>query len=419
MADKEVSIRPRCAGPTGDRIEAARVRKAPVLTPGFLRPQTAREPSMPGCDRSEVALPVDAATEDRAPTERQAMVAQRGVASALGAAAVAVGMLLGAGAAAAEAPAPCAEKSRVLRVGFYHDFAPVSYSADRDPGSAGFHEHRGYEADLLTALEAMGAARFSRRAVGGGFAGIWLKAATPEYDLIGGGITIRQDRTRDAAGRAAVVFTSGHIAFVQTLLVRAWDAGRFSGYRGFSPEVRIAAIPGTTGEERLLHLTGFVGPDGALRPGVRVHLASGQVLEAGGSERLVITAASSSPRLERRRRLQPPGGVADMPQVVYFQEEAAHLEALRAGAVDAVARGMIGNADAVAESVGALAIGARDPRQEFGGFALSASERTLAACLSRAIEHLTDSGRIGYEQWRADTAVFLRRAEEARERNGG
>ena len=348
------------------------------------------------------------------------MVQQRRTARGFGVAAAAFGMaaaLLAAGAAAADAPAACTKEGRVLRVGFFHDFAPVSHSADRDPGSAGFHEHRGYEADLLTALEAMGAARFSRRAVGGGFAGIWLRAATPDYDLIGGGITVREDRTRDAAGGPAVVFTSGHIAFVQTLLVRAADAGRFAGYRGFSPEVRIAAVPGTTGEERLLQLTGYVGPDGALRPGARVHLASGAVLEAG-DERLAITAAGASRALEGRRRLEPPGGAADMPQVVYFPEEGAQLEALRGGAVDAIARGMIGNADAVAASAGAFAIGARDRRREVGGFALAATEPVLAACLDAHIDRLTDSGRIGYEQWRKDPAVFLRRAKAAKAQSG-
>ncbi|MCY4548224.1 MAG: hypothetical protein OXC28_07640 [Defluviicoccus sp.] len=171
--------------------------------------------------------------------------------------------------------------------------------------------------------------RAARRAVGGAFAGIWLKAATPEYDLVGGGITIREDRTRDAAGRRAVAFTSGHIAYVQTLLVRAADAGRFAGYRGLSPVVRIAAMPGTTGEERLLQLTGYIGPDGALRAGSRVHLASGAVREAEDGERLVITAASSSPAVEGRRRLEPPDDTVELPQVVYFQEEGPLLDALR------------------------------------------------------------------------------------------
>ncbi|MCY4499032.1 MAG: hypothetical protein OXC14_17325 [Rhodospirillaceae bacterium] len=112
-------------------------------------------------------------------------------------------------------------------------------------------------------------------------------------------------------------------------------------------------------------------------------------------------------------------GAADMPQVVYFQEEDAHLEALHNDAVDAVARGMIGNTDVVAESAGAFALGARDRRQELGGFALAASEQALAACFDRRIGHLTDSGRVGYVQWRMDPAVFLRRAENAKKRSGG
>ncbi|MYD75321.1 MAG: transporter substrate-binding domain-containing protein [Gammaproteobacteria bacterium] len=328
-------------------------------------------------------------------------------------------MLFASGAALAQGLDACTEEGRVLKIGFFHDFVPVSYSAEPIPGSTGFHEHRGYEAALLTALEAMGAARFSRRAVGGAFFGIWLKAATPEYDLIGGGITIREDRTRDAGGQRVVVFTSGHIAFVQTLLVRAGDAGRFVGYRHFTPEVRIAAVPGTTGEERLLQLTGYVGPDGALRSGTRIHLASGKVLEAGSDRRFVVTAARSSPELVDRRQLEPPENAEDMPQVIYYHGESAHLEALRIGAVDAVARGMIGNADAVAESVGTFAIGARDPRRELGGFALAVSDRLLASCLDRNIARLTDSGRIGYEQWRVDPTVFLRRAENAGKRAGG
>ena len=215
------------------------------------------------------------------------------------------------------------------------------------------------------------------------------------------------------------MFTSGHIAFVQTLLVRAADAGRFAGYHGLSPEVRVAAVPGTTGEERLLQLTGYIGVDGALRPGSRVHLASGTVLEADGGERLAISAAVSSPALEGRRRLEPPGNAVEMPQVVYFQEEGAHLEALRNGEVDAVARGMIGNVDAVAESAGEFAIGARDSHRELGGFALAASDHALATCLDRSIDHLTDSGRIGYEQWRTDPAVLLRRAKHSKKQTGG
>ena len=54
------------------------------------------------------------------------------------------------------APGAACSDGQALQVGFYAFFAPVSYSADADPGTAGFDEHRGYEADLLTAVAADG-----------------------------------------------------------------------------------------------------------------------------------------------------------------------------------------------------------------------------------------------------------------------
>ena len=52
-------------------------------------------------------------------------------------------------------PEVCSDEPRVLTFGFYAYFAPVSYSADSNPVSEVFNTHQGYEADLLTALEAM------------------------------------------------------------------------------------------------------------------------------------------------------------------------------------------------------------------------------------------------------------------------
>ena len=91
----------------------------------------------------------------------------------------------------------CTAGKRVLNFGFYAYFAPVSYSANEDANSEGFNVHQGYEADLLTALEAMEDAdlSFSRSAIVE-WHGIWLKAADPEYDIIGGGITILDSRTQ-------------------------------------------------------------------------------------------------------------------------------------------------------------------------------------------------------------------------------
>ena len=99
-------------------------------------------------------------------------------------------LMLGCASGAAPREA-CVDENRELRLGFYAHFAPVSHSADGEPGSPGFDVHRGYEADLLTALEAMDdvGVSFSRRGIGI-WDDIWLASAGPEFDVIGGGITI-------------------------------------------------------------------------------------------------------------------------------------------------------------------------------------------------------------------------------------
>lgn len=101
---------------------------------------------------------------------------------------------------------------RTVAVGFYAFFEPVSLSADPQPGTVGFDTHVGYEADLLSAVEAMEGIglRFERRGIAA-WEGIWLKPATADTDLVGGGITILGSRTVDAAGNTVVAFTDGHI----------------------------------------------------------------------------------------------------------------------------------------------------------------------------------------------------------------
>ena len=327
-------------------------------------------------------------------------------------AACASAALLALAAPAFAAPqAACTSDGRPLKYGFYAFFKPVSYSADANPESPGFHVHRGYEADLLSALEAMKGAglAFSRRGVGV-WKDIWLRAAGPQFDMVGGGITILESRTLDAAGRKAVVFTSGHVAFRQSLLVRAEDAGRIRGHDDLGSDARVGALSGTTGEARLLVLTGLASPSGVLAAGVRVRTPRGEVT-ADGSGDYVIGAAGASPVLAGRTSIDPPS--ADMPRVVYLGSklgEAELLAALREGRIDAVASGEVGNSDAVHASGGEFAVTALDPAAEHGGFALSAGDAALAACIGRKIDWLTDGRRIGYRQWRADPSVFMQRA---------
>lgn len=310
------------------------------------------------------------------------------------------------------APAACADDGRTLDLGFYAFFAPVSYSADEDPASAGFGTHLGYESDLLTALEAMEhtGLSFSRKPIAV-WPDIWLQPAGPEFDIVGGGITILDTRTRDASGRQVVTFTSGHVTFRQSLLVRADDAKRLASHDDLTSAVRVGVLAGTTGESRLLELTGLAGTDGVLTAGVRVDTPRGTVVADGGA-RYSITAAGASDNLEGRSRIYPPS--EHMPQVIYLGDDAGEtelLDALGAGTIDAIARGEIGNRDAARAYGAAFAVTALDAEAELGGFALAVEDRELASCVDERLVWLTDERRIGYGEWLNDPSVFMRRAE--------
>lgn len=295
-----------------------------------------------------------------------------------------------------------------LKFGFYAFFEPLSYSANE---GAGFNSHRGYEADLVDALERFEDVdlRFSRHGIRP-WPGIWLRSVQ-EFDVVGGGITILPERTMDAAGRTVVQFTAGHVAFRQSLLVRAEDAARYAAYADLTSAARVGVLAGTTGEARLLQLVGLAQADGSLIAGARVETAAGEVV-ADGSDAYRITAAAVTENLAGRQRLHPPD--ANRPQVIYLGEEAgeqALLDALAAGTVDAVARGEIGNRVAVGQSNGVFAVTAIDPQAEFGGFTVRADRVRLLACLNERIAWLTAGGRVGYAEWQADAGMFRQRAD--------
>ena len=302
----------------------------------------------------------------------------------------------------------CVDGDRVLELGFYAYFPPISYSADEAPGSPGFDDHLGYEADLLSALEAMQGVgvSFTRRGIAP-WDDIWLAPAGSEFDVVGGGITILESRTRDADGEEAVVFTSGHVTFRQSLLTRAEDASRFAGYDDLTGDVRVGVLRNTTGEARLLQLTGLADTDGVLAAGVSADTPQGTVV-ADGSSDYVITAAHTSPVLAERRLLRPPSD--NMPQVVYL-EDSERLSALSGGVVDALARGEIGNRNDAHAHDDSFAVALLDDAVEFGGFTLAARDAELASCLSDKLDYLTDNMNIGYAEWLADPGVFMRRAE--------
>ena len=305
----------------------------------------------------------------------------------------------------------CGTEDRTLNLGFYAHFAPVSYSGSDDPSSPLFNLHHGYEADLLAAVEAMDHPKlsFNRRAIAE-WDDIWLKAATPQYDIVGGGITILDSRTRDALGNRVVTFTSGHISFRQSLLVRSEDARRLAAYSDLTGDVRVGALAGTTGEYRLLQLLGLVDERGVLAVGTRVDTPQGPLV-ADGSTDYVITAAGESLIMADRTHLYPPG--REMPQVVYLGDEAGEvelLEALESGRIDALARGEVGNRDGARTFGGVFQVTALDESVEVGGFAVATEDVGLVVCLDKRLDWLTDGRAIGYGEWSDDPSVFLRRA---------
>ncbi len=306
----------------------------------------------------------------------------------------------------------CTDGTRALNVGFYAYFSPVSYSADEDPTSEAFNTHLGYEADLLTALEAMQGAglSFVRHPITV-WPDIWLKSAEPEYDIVGGGITILDARTRDGTGNKVVNFTSGHIKFRQSLLVRATDVERFATHADLTSDVRVGVLPSTTGEARLLELTRLVDVNDVLAEGTRVETTLGTVV-ADGTAAYIITAAGTTPNLAERSHLYPPS--ENMPQVIYLGDEVGEselLDALASGRIDAIARGEVGNRDVAQASNSMFAITALDEQFELGGFTLAVEDAALATCIDEKLNYLTDNRNIGYAEWAADPSVFMRRAQ--------
>lgn len=302
----------------------------------------------------------------------------------------------------------CIEDDRRLTYGFFADFRPVSFSENQDPDSPAFNGHRGYEADLLTALETMADAglAFDRRGIST-WPDIWLRPAGPDHDFVGGGITILESRTRDAHGVEQVAFTSGHIAFRQSLLVRAEDAQRYASHDDLGP-ARVAVLGGTTGEHRLLVLTGVVGAAGNLAAGTAIHLADGTSLTADGSAHYQITAAGSSENLANRVRIEGPTGTVR--EVLIMATDQDQLDALASGRVDALARGELGNREASRNANSRLVVTALDSAVEYGGFAFDRDDRELAACVDARINYLTDNRRIGFAEWLDDSQAFLKRA---------
>ncbi len=316
---------------------------------------------------------------------------------------------------------------RIVRLAFYAHYAPVSSSLDSRPGTAGFDTHVGYEADLLSAVEAMPGIdmTFERHGVDA-WDGIWLLPTAEGIDMACGGITIAADRTRGPDGQA-VRFTDGHIEFRQSLLVRAGDADRLSSYSALDGSDRVGVQTATTGESRLLQLIGVADQDGRLADGTRVVIdaADGSgaepVVEATAGNDLWISPGGSSDELASRLRLIPADpakpkvvNLDRLPEADLRTEDSSEtqLEALRNGTVDAIAQGIVETAATAAAYGDEFVVSVVDRHIETGGCTVAADDTDLADRINLALGYLTDDGSIGFEDWASNPNVFAQRAAE-------
>ncbi len=307
---------------------------------------------------------------------------------------------------------------RRVTYGFYTDFNPLSYAATQDQSDPAFNRPLGYEPSLVAAVETFAGGRLSVSPVGIGnpFAGIWLKAADTGYDLVGGGVAPLDRRTRDGAGRQVIRFGVGHLEFRQSLLVRTGSAIERHG--DLTAGHTVGVLRGTTGESRLLALTGITDAQGVIGAGARIELADGAEVTigaTGGGRAFRIAGAGQPDAIAGRVRLRPAGG--DRPEVIYFNSEAEQVEAVLAGVVDAIARGEVGNLMAARERSGLRVTAFDDTGREPVAFSYPATPDgdALRGAVDGVIRCLTDDGAGSFAEWLAsDGTLFAQRAAARR-----
>lgn len=301
-----------------------------------------------------------------------------------------------------------------VNYGFYTDFHPLSYASTQDPSDAAFNRPLGYEPDLVAAVDTFAGKgmTFDPKGIGNPFSGIWLKSAQDEFDMVGGGITALTQRTFDESGSEAIRFGAGHVGFRQSLLVSISSA--IARHDDLTSDHRVGVLRGTTGEARLLVLTGITNADGVVQAGTQITLEDGSTVVAGAAgtaEELRISAAASSESVAMRVRLIP--ATANEPQVVYLASEDALLGAVVDGSIDAVARGEIGNSIAASEMTGLKVTAIDSSATERGAFSYPATPAgdDLRQVVNAVVNCLTDGGRIGILEWlQSDGSVFQDRA---------
>lgn len=303
-----------------------------------------------------------------------------------------------------------------INYGFYTDFNPVSYAKTQNPDDPAFNTPFGYEPDLIAAAERLSGnrIRFNHIGIGSPFSGIWLKSASEDFDLVGGGITALEQRrfTSGRPGTPVTTFGVAHIQFRQSLLVHANSA--IMSHDDLDGSTRVGVVKDTTGESYLLRVTGITDEEGYVRAGTVIVLkdVSGDESTLTTGERTHrIRSSGSTEGIENRVSLQAGD---DAPVVIYFSSEEKETEAITNGDVDALAGSRIGHLVRAHASDGRLKVTAVDTEVSEGGafsYPNTPEGDHLRQTMNSLINCLTDNGSIGFPQWHENPRVFFERAK--------
>ncbi len=303
-------------------------------------------------------------------------------------------------------------------VGFYSDFEPISYSVSRDPSSPEFNSPRGYEVDLLKAMQAIPHSEmtFKFHAIKA-WDNIWLAPVTnPKMDIVIGGITREDRRLLDDNGKVVVAVTHKTASFKQSLLVKTKNATAIKSHQDLTCAYLIGAVKATTGEYRYLVQTRMINnlEQGLIKKGITVILEDKHYIISDGNLSIY------DPKISTRTMLLPPN--CSMPLTRYFVAEDSMIPALLADDIDGIARGYIGNKFVADKSNGTLTVTAiyslECPHEtvtcnnkEEAVFFVKKNDTQLLAQLNKYIDYLTDNGKIDYDQWAKNNNIFMERAK--------
>lgn len=305
------------------------------------------------------------------------------------------------------------------QVAFYSDFEPISYSANRDPSSPEFNNAKGYEVDLLKAIQTIPGSDMTFVFNGiKEWNNIWLLPYTnPKIDIAIGGISREDVRLLNKEGKQVVANTHKTTQFKQSLLMKAKESERIKNHEDLTCAYVIGAVRGTTGEYRFLAQANIIEDldEGQIKKGMTVVLEDKSFITSDGS----LTIYDQ--KIATRSMLLPPD--CTLPLTKYFVAEDSMIPALEDGYIDGIARGFIGNKLVADRSNGKFSVTAiyslECPKQESvtcarkeeSVFFVKVANMELIDKLNKYIDYLTDDGKIDYDDWVKNRNVFMDRAK--------